>query len=89
MAYVGNYVPEFRQAIEDAEISALAGPVESEFGFHILQVRGKEARSGADIALQLERAKRQELDRLTQSLRDQQSDSFEIFDSWLDSIPRS
>ncbi|MCY3834334.1 MAG: peptidylprolyl isomerase [Chloroflexi bacterium] len=88
LAYVGNYVPEFRQAIEEAELSTLVGPIESEFGYHILQVRSKEARSGADIEFQLERAKRQELDLLTQSLRDQQSDSFEIFDSWLDYIPR-
>jgi len=88
IAYVGNYVPEFRLAIEEAEVSALVGPVESEFGFHILQVRSKETRSGADIERQLEPARRQELERLTQSLRDQQSDSFEIFDSWLDYIPR-
>jgi parvulin-like peptidyl-prolyl isomerase len=89
LAHVGNYVTEFRRAIEEAEIGALVGPVESEFGFHILQVRSKEERSGSDIEFQLERAKRQELEQLRQSLREQQSDNFEIFDSWLDYIPRS
>lgn len=89
ISYVGNYVPEFRQAIEDAEIGALVGPVESEFGFHVLQVRSKEERSGDDVALQLERAKTQELEHLRESLREQQSDDFEIFDTWLDYIPRS
>ena len=87
--YVGNYVREFRQAIEDAAIGALVGPVESEFGFHIVQVRSKEERSGIDIESQLERAKLQELEHLRDSLRQDNSDRFEIFDAWLDNIPRS
>ena len=87
-AYVGNYVREFRAAIESAEIGALVGPVESEFGFHVLQVRGKEERSGADIEAQLQRAKLQELDQLRESLRDANSDSVEVHDAWLDNIPR-
>ena len=88
-AYVGNYVREFRQAIEDAEIGALVGPVNSEFGYHILQVRSKEERSGSDIESQRQRAKQQELEQLRESLREDNSDQFEIFDSWLDYVPRS
>ncbi len=88
-AYVGNYVAEFRRAIEDAEIGDIAGPVESEFGYHVLQVRSKEQRSGADVESQLERAKQQELQLLKDSLREDQSDNFEIYDNWLDNIPRS
>ncbi len=88
-AYVGNYVPEFRQAIEDAEIGQLQGPVESEFGFHILQVRSKEERSGAEVEFMRERAKGQELGLLRESLRAQFEDSFEIFDIWLNYIPRN
>lgn len=89
IGYVGNYVREFRQAIEDAEVGALVGPVESEFGFHILQVRSKEERSGGDVERQRDRAKLQELEQLKESLREQQSENFEVFDSWLDFIPRS
>ncbi len=88
-AYVGNYVREFRQAIEEAAIGALVGPVESEFGFHIVQVRSKEERSGSDIESQLQRAKLQELEYLKETLREDNSDRFEIFDAWLDNIPRS
>ncbi len=87
-AYVGNYVREFRQAIENAEIGALVGPVESEFGFHVLQVRSKAERSGADIEAQRRRAKQQELEQLREDLREANSDNFEIFDAWLDNIPR-
>ncbi len=88
-SYVGNYVREFRAAIESAEIGALVGPVKSEFGYHILQVRSKEERSGAETKSQIERAKRQELEQLRESLRETNSSQFEIFDAWLDYIPRS
>ena len=89
LGFVGNYVREFRLAIEDAEIGALVGPVESEFGFHILQVRSKEERSGSEVEPQRDRAKLQELEQLRESLREQFSENFEIFDSWLDFVPRS
>ncbi len=88
-AYVGNYVPEFRQAIEEAEVGALAGPVESEFGFHVLQVRSKEARSGAEQDSQRERARQQAVQQLKESLREDRDDEVEIFDIWLDHVPRS
>ena len=88
-AYVGNYVPEFRQAIEAAEIGELTGPIESEFGFHIIQVRSKEERSAAALEAQIERAKQQEFDRFVEALREENADSFEISDSWLDYVPRS
>ena len=88
-AYVGNYVAEFRQAIEDAEVGALVGPVESEFGFHVLQVRSKEERSGAEQDSQRERARQQAVQQLKESLREDRDDEVEIFDIWLDHVPRS
>ncbi len=88
-AYVGNYVPEFRQAIEAAEVGALVGPVQSEFGFHVLQVRSKEERSGADQDSQRERARQQAVEQLKDSLREERDEAVEIFDIWLDHIPRS
>ncbi len=39
-----NYVPPFRDATISAEIGEIVGPVESEFGFHIIQVRAREDR---------------------------------------------
>jgi len=88
-AYVGNYVPEFRQAIEAAEVGALAGPVESEFGFHVLQVRSKEERSGAEQDSQRERARQQAVQQLKETLREDRDDQVDIFDIWLDHVPRS
>ena len=87
--FVGNYVTEFRQAIEAAEVGALAGPVESEFGFHILQVRSKEERGGADQDSQRERARQQAVQQLKDSLREDHAEAVEIHDIWLDHVPRS
>ena len=86
--FVGNYVPEFRQAIESAEIGELVGPVQSEFGYHILQVRSKEERSGEEFTGQLERAKQRELELFVETIRELKADQFEIFDTWLNYIPR-
>ena len=88
-AFVGNYVPEFRGAIEDAEIGALVGPVESEFGFHILQVRSKDERSGPELDSQRDQAKLRELELLQENLREQHSENIEIYDTWLDFVPSS
>lgn len=85
--FVGNYVPEFSQAIETAEIGELVGPVQSEFGYHILQVRSKDERSGDEYARLLEQAKQREFERFVEDLREQNADQFEVYDSWLDFIP--
>ncbi len=87
--FVGNYVAEFRDAIEDAEIGELVGPVQSEFGYHILQVRSKEERAGDEYASQLDQAKQRELERFVEDLREQNADQYEVYDSWLNYIPRS
>lgn len=86
-AYVGNYVREFREAIEAAEIGELAGPVESEFGFHIIQVRSKEERPAPET--QIEQAQQQAYAQFVEALREEQAENFEIFDSWLDYVPRN
>lgn len=86
-AYVGNYVREFREAIEAAEIGELAGPIESEFGFHIIQVRSKEERPAPET--QIEQAQQQAYAQFVEALREEQAESFEIFDSWLDYVPRN
>ncbi len=88
-SFIGNYVRPFREAIESAEIGVLVGPVESEFGFHVLQVRHKEERTGPDQDSQRERARQTELSDLQEQLRADNSDSIEIYDSWLDYMPRS
>lgn len=45
----GRYVPEFRDAAVAAEIDEIAGPVESQFGFHVLQVYDRTDPDAADV----------------------------------------
>lgn len=87
-SYVGNYVPEFREAVETADIGALVGPVETEFGFHIIQVRSREERSGEEVEAQLESAKQQEFSNYVEDLRESNEANIEIFDTWLNYVPR-
>jgi parvulin-like peptidyl-prolyl isomerase len=39
-----GYVPEFEAAVIEAEIGAIVGPVQTEFGYHIIQVIAREER---------------------------------------------
>ncbi|MBI5960021.1 MAG: peptidylprolyl isomerase [Chloroflexi bacterium] len=38
------YDPAFKDAVMNAEIGAIVGPIESQFGYHIIQVHGREVR---------------------------------------------
>jgi parvulin-like peptidyl-prolyl isomerase len=87
LSNVSNYVPEFRDAVTDAEIGAIVGPVESEFGFHIIQVRSKEERSGDAVANELETAKQQAFAQYVDSLRADNEENIDISDSWVNYVP--
>lgn len=45
----GQTVPEFEEAVFAAEEGDLVGPVETQFGFHIIEVTGKETPQLADV----------------------------------------
>lgn len=42
--YVTNYVDEFAAAARDAAVGAISAPVQSQFGYHIIQVMAREER---------------------------------------------
>jgi peptidyl-prolyl cis-trans isomerase D len=42
--YVTSYVDEFAAASRDSALGAIVGPVQSQFGYHIIQVMGREDR---------------------------------------------
>jgi parvulin-like peptidyl-prolyl isomerase len=48
----GAYVPEFDDAAWDAEIDEIVGPVESDFGFHIIQVTAAETTPATELDVQ-------------------------------------
>ncbi|MBI1282317.1 MAG: hypothetical protein GC179_29595 [Anaerolineaceae bacterium] len=41
---VTNYVKEFQDAVKTGEIGAILGPIKSQFGYHVIQVRAREER---------------------------------------------
>jgi peptidyl-prolyl cis-trans isomerase C len=48
----GAYVPEFDDAAWDAEIDEIVGPVETDFGFHIIQVTAAESTPATELDVQ-------------------------------------
>lgn len=45
----GQMVPEFEEAVFSAEIGEVVGPVESQFGFHIIEVQSRNEPELADV----------------------------------------
>lgn len=45
----GVFVPEFDEATWDAELNEVVGPVESQFGFHVLEVLEEDVTEGPDL----------------------------------------
>jgi parvulin-like peptidyl-prolyl isomerase len=48
----GAYVPEFDEAAWDADVDEIVGPIESQFGFHVLQVTDTEETAVEDLDVQ-------------------------------------
>jgi hypothetical protein len=48
-AFSTNYVPEFATAAVEAEIGDVVGPVETQYGYHLIKVRPYEELTDADI----------------------------------------
>jgi parvulin-like peptidyl-prolyl isomerase len=48
----GAYVPEFDEAAWEADVDEIVGPIESQFGFHVLQVTDTEETAVEDMDVQ-------------------------------------
>lgn len=82
-----NYVDPFANAIRDAEVGEIVGPVQSDFGYHIIQVRTKEQR---EIQASEEGASRERtLSAWLSEQRETQADQIEIYNNWIDFNPES
>ncbi len=84
-APVTDYVQPFAVAVENAEIGDIVGPVESEFGFHIIQVHARENREITES--QVTDAKDRRFVLYLDELRESEENEFEIFPNWVDHIP--
>ncbi|MBE0688795.1 MAG: peptidylprolyl isomerase, partial [Anaerolineae bacterium] len=84
-APLARYVAPFADAVRDAEIGAFVGPVETEFGYHILQVRAREEREMSDS--DFEQSKARQFQDWLDGIHAEQSASIETFDTWIDNVP--
>lgn len=84
-APVSQYVKPFGDAILGAEIGAIVGPVESEFGFHVIQVRAREERDLTED--QIETAKDNAFGAWLEELKTAKADQMQTFDTWVSYVP--
>jgi len=84
-APVTNYVKEFADAVKTADIGALIGPVKTQFGYHVIQVRAREDRplSDSDYNTALDN----EFATYLKTLRSDPATNVQIFDAWTDNVP--
>lgn len=80
-----NYVEPFADAVREAEIGSLIGPVSTQFGWHIIQVRGREDREQTDA--EYERSLDLEFEDYVDELRSGDTVTVEVFDIWVDNVP--
>ncbi len=84
-APASNYVKEFADAVKSADIGALVGPVKSQYGYHVIQVRAREDRPLSDSDYQT--ALDNEFNTYLTNLRTDPKTNVQIFDTWTDNVP--
>lgn len=82
---VTDYVKPFADAVRDAEIGAIIGPVQTEFGYHVIQVRAREERELTEAQVNDAR-ERAFQEWLTQRETDKK-DQTQIFPVWSSFVP--
>lgn len=82
---VDNYVEPFADAVRDAPLGEIVGPVESEFGFHIIQVRAREQRDLTEA--QIEQNQQEAMSEWLREQRELETNEIEINDIWPDYVP--
>jgi parvulin-like peptidyl-prolyl isomerase len=78
-------VPSFRDAVLDADIGAIVGPVESQFGYHIIQVRAREDREVEGNTR--EQIRQSEFQEWLEGYREENEENITISNNWPDYLP--
>jgi peptidyl-prolyl cis-trans isomerase D len=84
-ATLSQYVAPFAEAVETAPIGEISGPVQSDFGYHIIQVRAREEREIDDA--QLENAKERTVSLWLEDQNSAEDSSIERFSIWTSYVP--
>ncbi|MBL8163859.1 MAG: peptidylprolyl isomerase [Anaerolineae bacterium] len=82
---ITQYVAEFQAAVRDAEIGAIVGPVQTEFGYHIIQVRAREERELTEA--QIDSAKTNTFNTWLETLKEEKQALIEQSSIWANYVP--
>jgi len=80
-----NYVKPFQDAVVSGAIGEFLGPIESEFGFHIIQVIAREERELTED--QVDQARDSAFQTFLDDLKEAQAAQTQIFDLWANHVP--
>ncbi len=80
-----GYVKEFADAVKSADIGALVGPVQSQYGYHIIQVRAREDRDMSNSDYQ--QAMNTKFSQYLKDLRQSPDTNVQIYDTWINNVP--
>lgn len=80
-----SYVTPFAEAVTNATIGEITQPVESEFGYHIIQVRAREEREMSDS--QFDRAKATAFNEWLEEVTNEETNDIEQRDTWPAHVP--
>lgn len=86
-APITTYVQEFQDAIRELEIGEISEPVQSQFGYHIIQVRDTEEREVEGN--QLDNIQTEAFDEWLTELREANEENITIAENWPDYVPQS
>lgn len=80
-----QYVAEFAEAVRTGEIGAVLGPIKTEFGYHIIQVRAREERDLTET--QVTDAKASAFDTWLKDYKEAKKDQTQTFTNWSGNVP--
>lgn len=82
---VTGYVEAFADAVKEAPIGEIVGPIQSDFGYHVIQVREREERDITEDQAEFERE--QAFAEWLSNLRESETTQFTTSDIWPDYVP--
>ena len=86
-ADITTYVPEFAKAAREGSVGPFIGPIQTEFGYHIMQVVGRENRATTEQQAEVIRAGNFEkyLDNLV--VEEKGSGNYDVRSNWVNHLP--
>ncbi|NJL56589.1 hypothetical protein HC928_16545 [bacterium] len=84
-ALVAGFVEPFADAVEAATVGEIVGPVETDFGFHVIQVRAREQRDLTES--QIEQQRENEFTAWLDEQREAEDNTIETNSIWVDNVP--